>query len=143
MTDIQWEDPPEDARLSGTTRGQYEELAIALRKRSGDWARLPGKRTESTAAAWAQNARRGKVKGFKAGEYECAVLEAEVWVRYIGPKDEAEEEEAPVTAFGPAVRAWARENGREVPKAGRLPDELVQAYVAATGIPDPRPRVVR
>lgn len=155
MADIQWEEPPAHAILGpGQHRGRYAEIATALRENPGRWALLPsptGERTEKGAAATAQNIRRGKVKGFEAGQkvFETAVDGVKVYVRVKPDVDEAEatqpegesdeqseeEEEAGDGPGGKAIasdiRAWARERGMDVPDRGRLPREITDAYLNA------------
>ena len=38
-----------------------------------------------------------------------------------------------------AVRAWATENGIDVPKRGKISDAVVEAYTAAHATPEPAP----
>lgn len=147
--DIEWEDPPEVALLRSTGPGKYVEFAVALRDHPGRWAVLPNyeghTRTEKGAKATAQNIKRGKVKGMPAGQYETAVQDGKVWVRYSPPAaGEVAQEDAPPPAAKAAkpavdeskvdpakVRAWARKQGLGVPDRGRLPDDVLDRYAAA------------
>jgi hypothetical protein len=47
-------------------------------------------------------------------------------------------EPAPVDAK--AVRAWATENGIDVPKRGKIADAVVEAYAVAHATPEPTPQ---
>lgn len=143
--DIQWEEPPETAVLrSRGGGGKYIDLAIGLREHPGRWALLPSdtERSEKGAAATAQNLRRGKIKGFDKGLYESAHQGHKVWVRYMPPPEGSEapqgdaggaSDDASGTPKPPAadVRAWATKQGLDVPKAGRLPDDLLTKYSEA------------
>lgn len=140
--DIEWEDPPETALGSGRRSGKYLEFAIALRDHPGKWAVLPSadeRRSEKGAQATSQNIRRGKVRGFPKGQYESVVDGTRIYVRYqptddSGSEDEAtdsEHDDAPPNTLAPAVRAWAAEQGIEVPDRGRLPRKVIDQYMAA------------
>lgn len=101
MNDIIWEPPPQAALDAQVVhRSQYGELALALRQRKGEWAKV--NRVYSTADSaknTAQNMRRGVVKGFVKGEYEVLAHDRQIWVRYTGPADSAS---APQTRAKPA-----------------------------------------
>lgn len=145
--DIEWEDPPEHAAMvgSGQHQGKYLEFALAIREFPGKWAVLPTgageSRTEKGAMATAQNIRRGKVKGFKAGQYDTAVKGTKIWVRYkeglppvtngdSGPPSDVSEphDDWPEAKV---VRAWAIGKGMDVPDRGRLPKKFFEAYEQA------------
>jgi hypothetical protein len=110
----------------------------------------------------AQNIRRGVTKAFAPkGAYEAvyAPETGKIHVRYMPNGAEAEgdekdppkpaaakssraavgdphaEDEATVArkAFAPRVRAWAKEKGIEVSEHGRLPEDIIQHYLADTG----------
>jgi hypothetical protein len=149
--DIEFEDPPEAALLRKQP-GRYVEFAIALREHQGKWAVLPSDepRTEKGAQAAAQNLRRGVTKGFRKGEYDAVADGGKVYVKFLGPKPEAEEgeegqeegQEDKLDAddrnpeLARQVRAWARHNGFDVPTRGRMPDKVWQAFYAARGKPE-------
>jgi hypothetical protein len=147
--EIQWEEPPAHANVLGeSASGRYLAFALALREYPGRWAVLPATRprTEKSALAAANNIRRGKTKGFKPNQYDAAVHEGTIWVRFkesaAVPPDEAEastapsepEEERDSTDWTPdpaRVRTWAIEQGMEVPQRGRLPKRCFEAYEQA------------
>lgn len=132
--DIVWEDPPESA-LNVRRRTPYTEFAQALRAQPGKWAIMPGARTtEGSAKNMAQNVLRGKMRDFPKGEFETAVDGAKVYVRHV--MSSATDEHADVVlgqrSYNPkTIRAWARENGFEVPDRGRLPDNIIAAFQEA------------
>jgi len=144
--DIIWEMPPQEALdAQAVHRSQYGDLALALRQRKGEWARVPRVfGSKDSAKNTAQNMRRGQVKGFIKGEYKAITHETTIWVRYVGPKEPAPtntERSTPVDpgddhsadpdqakAFPARVRAWAKLNGRDVSAHGRLPEALIAAY---------------
>lgn len=154
MDDIIWEKPPQVALDAQTVhRSQYGELALALRERKGEWARVPREfASMDSARNTATNMRRGVVKGFIKGEYEAIAHDKQIWVRWIGPKGaqetpepepsrtvtrppEPEEDDYGVNdakAFPARVRSWAQLNGRQVPSRGRLPEALIAEYEEAT-----------
>jgi hypothetical protein len=97
-----------------------------------------------------------------AGHFEVAVHEKTIWIRYLGDEvakevdedakraeeaaksprtrnreDDGSADEDPRKAYPARVRAWALLNKIEVPKHGRLSNELMAQYSEATG--DPRP----
>lgn len=154
--DIVWEDPPERAILRAAGGGRYIDFALALREYPGKWAVLPSdeERSEKGAKATAQNIKRGRVRGFPAGEYETAVDGTKVYVRFkeAVPKDEDsenddpdeiddedQEEPYPPISAGPTpeephaarVRAWAIQQGMKVPDRGRLPRHITEKYQEA------------
>jgi hypothetical protein len=144
--EIEWEDPPEIALARQRSPGRYLEWAFALKENPGRWARLPdgpnGERTQLSAANAAQNIRRGTTAGFKPkGHFEAVADEGKVWVRYNPPPEaddqeggedapgEAEQKEKPKRDYDPAtVRAWALNNGFNVPARGRIPDNILEAW---------------
>lgn len=154
MDDVIWEKPPQVALDAQTVhRSQYGELALALRERKGEWARVPREFASlDSARNTATNMRRGLVKGFVKGEYEAIAHDKRIWVRWVGSKDAQEAPPAPQTrtvtrppepdedeheggdtrAFPARVRSWAKLNGREVPARGRLPEVLIAEYEEAT-----------
>lgn len=162
MTDITWEDPPAHA-LTRSGRSKYASFARALRENPERWGVLPsdGERTEKGAHGTAQNIRRGVMSDFKPkGAFETAVDGARVFVRFIGEPDadeqgddESDEKrdsdsssesrvvipEGVQPASASTIRAWARNNGFNVPERGNLPDDVRNAYYRA----QQRPRVVR
>lgn len=139
--EVQWEEPPELALLAaGRKATPYMELAVALRQHPGRWAVVPDNgqpRTLKAAQSLAQNIRRGITKGFTKGEYETAVWEGKVWVRYAPPAAAQEGEAAPqddaddAVASAPVVRKWAKEHGLDVPDRGRLPEDVFRRYAQA------------
>lgn len=57
-------------------------------------------------------------------------------------RDDAPAPEPEPAETGPdskAVRAWAAENGIDVPKRGKVPDAVVEAYTKAHAAPEPTP----
>lgn len=147
MVEIMFEDPPAVALAKLRTPGKYVDWAYALREpqNRGRWAKLPdapdGQRSEKGAENLAQNIRRGATAGFKPkGSYEAVPHQGEIWVRYIGDAEEHREEPPPPPPPGtqplanPAeVRAWAKNNGFNVPDRGRMPNEVYDAYYKAQG----------
>lgn len=153
---LTWKAPPEHAYFAGGgTAGRYRKVASALKAHAGQWAVLPGKSTTNGGAkATAQNVRAGKVKGFEPkGAFEAAVDGLTIYVRYVGSRAEQAAREAAEQAHaepdgdhgaelngqrptpadvepvdGPAIRAWGRRNGYQVPERGRLSSALVEAY---------------
>lgn len=165
MDELVWETPPTEAIERAAGRGgHYLDVALALRERPGQWARIPREyATVDSARNTAQNMRRGHVKGFTKGDYELVPGEhggkPAIWARYIkavdapapetnGDKPSTEEEDgdddpvskeylAAIKAYNPKVREWARGQGLEVPERGRLPQALRERYHQETGEPVP------
>lgn len=152
MVEIDWEEPPEDVLIRARNKsGRYLEFAIALRQHPGRWAVLPSDYTnEKSAQAGAQGIRAGKVSGMPKGEFDAVRKDCKIWVRFVGTKEPTDEvdadhegDDAPPPesehSLSPGkVRAWAREQGRDVADHGRLPRELVNDYLAAHP-EEPRP----
>jgi hypothetical protein len=142
MDDLEWEDPPGTATVTGKGQkpGRYARVAAQLRENVGRWAKLPGERTVESAVRAAQNVRRGTVKGFDIGRFETAVQDGQVWVRCTDATQEpangsagrrlvavssSPDGEGPPA---PEVRRWAQQEGYDVPERGRLPQDLIDAY---------------
>lgn len=151
---IQWEEPPDHAHVLGKNQkvGKYAEFASELRKNPDRWAVLPTNedRTLKGAMATAQNIRRGKVRGFKAGEYEVAVDKTRIYVmfkgevEFTGPVDDEDDDEPEseesvagemdLAKLAPRVRTWAKQKGIDVPDRGRLPRKLMKQWSEETGV---------
>jgi hypothetical protein len=159
--EIVFEDPSEAALLRHQgSGGKYLEWAIELRQHVGKWALLPDEvpRTKASAAGTAQNIRLGKMKGFTKGEYDAVADGIRVHVKFLGVKSEPgepgepgepedpedpeaqQQQGSPLRAVpGPPgrtappdqVRAWAQNNGFNVPARGRMPDNIWAAYEKA------------
>lgn len=149
--EIEWEDPPEHAVMvgSGQHAGKYLDFALGLREHPGKWGVLPTgeseTRTEKGAMATAQNIRRGKVKGFKAGQYDTAIHGTKIWVRFkenqppsaTGSGGESQSSEGTAEDShedwpeAKVVRAWAIGRGMDVPERGRLPKRYFEEYEQA------------
>lgn len=54
-------------------------------------------------------------------------------------KPEPTPEPEPESIDSKAVRAWAAENGIDVPKRGKIADAVVEAYTKAHAAPEPTP----
>lgn len=137
--EIQWEEPPAHV-LARKSRGAYAEFASALRRNPGKWAVLPGSdRTPKGADGTAANIRRGAAADFKpprAFDARADPDTAKVYVKYRGPSEpipapDPREPREPSNA--PAIRAWARENGYDIPAKGRLPAEVIERYLREGG----------
>lgn len=151
---LNFEEPPEHilATAGRGMPGRYVEFAVALRDHQDKWAVLPtpdnATRTEKGAKATAQNIRRGKVKGFTAGEYQAVTDGHKVWVRYVGAAepssgagdtDDDADDEGARRSMAPLIRQWAMEQGLNIPERGRLPREIVDAYWDEHGGRPPSP----
>lgn len=145
--DIQWEEPPAELleRVPGG-KAHYAEFAAALKEHKDKWAVMPPpkaktERTEKSAAAVAQNIRRGKIQGFTRGEFQAVAKGSKVWVRYTGPKELPEAPPLKHDDIARRARAWARDQGMNVSTRGNLSQDIIDAYCRAAGI-DRRPRAV-
>lgn len=144
---ITWAEPPASARFAGQKPGAYKEFADALRQNPQKWAILPGERkSNESAKGTAQNIRRGVVKGFTKGEFETAVDDTKIYVRFISIQQPAEDSAVEGVDEddnddpddpGPdsrRVRAWAKANGFDLPERGRMPAEVHEAYRKAHAV---------
>lgn len=134
--ELVFEDPPEEALLRSRAGAvKYIDFAIALREHMGRWVVLPAEppyANEKSAQSAAQNIRRGVSKAFQPkGAYEAVANGTKIHVRYMGSPDVVagdQEEERPARDIAPMIRKWASDQGMGVPKAGRLPRQIVDAY---------------
>lgn len=144
--ELKWEEPPKAALIRAQSRsgGQYLDIAIALRERPEQWAKINKEfGSEKSAQSTAQNMRRGITKGFTRGEFEIVADGCSIWARYMGPNEEAQDPRKPAEGAGatsagdnqpaslaPRIREWAREHGFEVPERGRIPQDIRDQFFA-------------
>lgn len=131
MVDLQWEDPPAHA-LTSQRPGQYREFATALRDNPQRWAVLPGERaSENSARSTLQNLRRGKMSNFPKGEFEAVIDKTKIFVRYVGEPEASPPSGGSAGPDSAIIRAWAVENGYDLPSRGRLSQDVIDAYMDA------------
>ena len=73
--------------LPEPTRGSRMHLKLAeeLRRRPGEWAIWPRKfPSSSIASTTKRNIRGGKLKHFPAGQFETKVVDAVLYIRFVG-----------------------------------------------------------
>ena len=143
-----FEDPPEAVLIRAQNQGaRYVDFAVSLREHKDKWAVLPNKSGSDKAAQnLAQSIRRGATKAFAPkNSYEAVSEGTKIWVRYVGaPEDPHEpagardssagddgDDDEPPKSFAPLIREWARDQGIDVPAAGRLPRALIDQYFDA------------
>ncbi len=142
--EIVWQTPPTHA-LQQQRRTKYDEFADALKARPGEWAVLPGtKATVDSAKSTAMNIRNGRMSAFKPkGKWDVVVDGKTIYVRYMGDDAQATTEGEDVQqqdhvevegghkVEASVIRAWARENGFDVPERGRLGANVIAAFEEA------------
>jgi hypothetical protein len=83
--DIVFEDPPPNG---AGAEGVWSDLLAPLRERPGEWARVRGPLTISSAGSTAGNLKNGKYAGCPKGDYEAVSRQVDgkayVWARYVG-----------------------------------------------------------
>ncbi len=140
MADIQWRTPPEHV-LNQQRRTQYDDFADALKQRPQEWAVLPGEKgSVDSARSTALNIRNGRMSAFKPkGQWEAVTDGTTIYVRFKGePSTEGEdvqqehvEVEGGRKVEASVIRAWARENGFDMPERGRLGANVIAAFEEA------------
>lgn len=146
--EVIWEEPPEEvierARLG--TKGPYLDWALELKANPGTWARAPREyKSESSAKNAAMNMRAGNVKGMPKGEFEVVSDGTKLWARYrekdskgdADPDRGIPGDDTLRRDYARRVRAWAKENDVEIADHGRIPKDVVEHYIAATGDEQP------
>lgn len=128
----QWEDPPEDVPMAGSSgRNRYAEVIKGLRENKGKWAKLAPRSSVQSARSLAGNILHGRIGSFTpAGAFEAKHSGVDVWVRFLG--NEGAAHRAPVTGVDAQttklVRAWAQANDIRVAPKGNVPGHLVAQW---------------
>jgi len=83
--DIVFEDPPPNG---AGLEGIWALRLAPLRERPGEWARVAGPLTVSSAGSTARNLKKGDYSGCPKGDYEAVSRQVDgkayVWARYVG-----------------------------------------------------------
>lgn len=140
LIDMQWEEPPAAALAKQPGEGGfYGKVAAALRERPGVWAKVPRDyASEDSAKNTRSRLHSGRMAGVPKGEFEAVCHGKSIWMRAV-KRDGTEGSvhpirqapTAPPSGEAALIRKWAQEQGRAVPKHGRLPQELIDAYEEA------------
>lgn len=121
------------ARKPGTGNTPVYKSAATAKpaKRPG---RPKGSVKKATATPTTPKRKPGRPKGSTKKEAETVAAPSASVVETIvnGPKDDAPKSKAAPNVDSDKVRAWANRNNIAVPKRGRLSNDIIKAYEAAT-----------
>jgi hypothetical protein len=140
--ELKWGAPPAEALANPTQSNSfYVQVAAALRANPNEWAQVPREfASEDSAKNTATRIRQGRMASMPKGEFEAVSHGKDLWVRHTPPAEDEGEGNggsvhpfkrppaAPSTTDASKVREWARSKGMDVPKHGRLSQELIDAY---------------
>lgn len=138
--ELKWGAPPAEALANPTQSNSfYVQVASALRAKPGEWAQVPREfASEDSAKNTATRIRQGRMASMPKGQFEAVSHDKNLWVKYTPPAEGEGEgngggsvhpfKRSAGASEAAKVREWARSKGMDVPKHGRLPQELIDAY---------------